>query len=57
MEFYEVLRTRRSVRSFKTDKVPVDVLKRVLNVARVTPSGRARAFKDKLSLLWVGKYL
>ncbi len=39
MEFYEVLRTRRSVRSYRPDPIPEDVLKRVLDAARMAPSG------------------
>ena len=42
MEFYEVIRTRRSVRSYKPDPVPEDVLKRVLDAARIAPSGSNR---------------
>jgi len=42
MEFYEVLRTRRSVRSYRPDPVPQDALDRVLEVARISPSGSNR---------------
>ena len=42
MDFYEVIRTRRSVRSFKKDAIPEEVLKRVLEAARVAPSGGNR---------------
>ncbi|MGQ9680455.1 MAG: nitroreductase family protein [Candidatus Bathyarchaeia archaeon] len=42
MEFYEVVRTRRSIRSFKPDPIPDDVLKRVLEAARIAPSGSNR---------------
>ena len=42
MDFYEVIRTRRSVRSFKKEPIPEDVLKRVLEAARVAPSGGNR---------------
>lgn len=42
MEFYEVLRTRRSVRSYRPDLVPQDVLNRVLEAARISPSGSNR---------------
>ncbi len=42
MDFYEVIRTRRSVRSFKRDMIPEAVLKRVLEAARVAPSGGNR---------------
>ncbi len=42
MDFYEVIKTRRSVRSYKPDPVPEDVLKRILNAARIAPSGGNR---------------
>ena len=42
MDFYEVITTRRSVRSYKPDSVPEDVLKRILNAARIAPSGGNR---------------
>ncbi|HOK56061.1 MAG TPA: nitroreductase family protein [bacterium] len=42
MEFYEVIKTRRSVRNYKKDSIPDDVLKRVLNAARIAPSGNNR---------------
>lgn len=42
MEFYEVVRTRRSIRSFKPDPVPDDVLEKILEVIRIAPSGSNR---------------
>jgi nitroreductase len=42
LEFYEVIRTRRSVRSFKEDPIPKEALNRVLEAARVAPSGGNR---------------
>ncbi|MDH5792026.1 MAG: nitroreductase family protein [Candidatus Bathyarchaeota archaeon] len=42
MEFYEALRTRRSVRSYRPDPVPQDALDRVLEAARISPSGSNR---------------
>lgn len=42
MDFYNVISTRRSVRSFKPDPVPEAVLERVLNAARIAPSGSNR---------------
>ena len=42
MDFYEVIVTRRSVRSFSDRLVPQDVLERVLNAARIAPSGSNR---------------
>lgn len=38
MDFTTVLKTRRSVRSYKPDPIPEDVLSRVLGGARVAPS-------------------
>jgi len=42
MDFYDVIRTRRSVRSFQDKPVPHDVLARVLEAARIAPSGNNR---------------
>lgn len=42
MEFYEVIRTRRSIRSYKADPVPEESLRRVLDAARIAPSGSNR---------------
>jgi nitroreductase len=42
MEFYDVVKTRRSVRSFKADPVPQEALRRVLEAARAAPSGSNR---------------
>lgn len=42
MDFNEVIRTRRSVRAFKKDPIPQDVLNRVLDAARIAPSGSNR---------------
>ncbi len=42
MEFYDVVNTRRSVRNYKSDEIPEDVLNRVLDAARVAPSGSNR---------------
>jgi len=42
MEFYDVVKTRRSVRSFKADPVPQEALRRVLEATRVAPSGSNR---------------
>jgi len=40
MEFYEVIYTRRSVRSYSDKPIPREVLEKVLDAARVAPSGR-----------------
>jgi len=42
LDFYEVIRTRRSIRSFKPDPVPDEVLRKVLDAARIAPSGSNR---------------
>ncbi|MFQ6095813.1 MAG: nitroreductase family protein [Candidatus Bathyarchaeia archaeon] len=42
MDFYEVIRTRRSIRSYRPDPVPEEVLNRVLDAARIAPSGSNR---------------
>ena len=42
MEFYDVIKTRRSIRSYKPTEIPKDVLGRVLEAARVAPSGSNR---------------
>lgn len=42
MDFYKVIRTRRSVRSYKKDPIPEEVLNRVLESARIAPSGSNR---------------
>lgn len=39
MDFYEVVLKRRSIRKFKGDKVPHDVLMRILEAGRWAPSG------------------
>ena len=38
MDLYDVIRTRRSVRSYKGDAIPANVLHRVLDAARMAPS-------------------
>jgi len=42
MDFYQVIKTRRSVRAFADKPVPDDVLTRVLEAARIAPSGSNR---------------
>ncbi len=39
MEFYDVVYKRRSIRKFKEDKVPREILDRVLEAGRWAPSG------------------
>ncbi|MCC6005400.1 MAG: nitroreductase family protein, partial [Thermofilum sp.] len=38
MEFYEVVRRRRSIRAYKPDPVEEDKLFRILEAARLAPS-------------------
>jgi len=40
LDFYEAVRTRLSIRSYKPDPVPDDVLKRVLEAGRLAPSAK-----------------
>ena len=42
MEFHEVIKTRRSIRSYRSDPIPDDVLLKVLNAVRIAPSGSNR---------------
>jgi len=46
MNVYEAIKTRRSVRSYKPDPVPEESLERILEAARLAPSGNnAQAWK------------
>lgn len=38
MDVYEAIRTRRSIRAYRPDPIPEEVLRRVLEAARVAPS-------------------
>ena len=42
MDFYDVAKTRRSVRSYRSDPIPEEVLNRVLEAVRIAPSGSNR---------------
>lgn len=42
MEFYKVIKTRRSIRSYKQTPVPKDALDRILEAVRIAPSGHNR---------------
>jgi len=42
MDIYEIVRTRRSVRHYRPDPIPKEVLDRVLDAARIAPSGSNR---------------
>ncbi|MCM8769754.1 MAG: nitroreductase family protein [Candidatus Omnitrophica bacterium] len=39
MEFQEVIKTRRSIRSYQDKDIPEEILKRILETARIAPSG------------------
>ena len=41
-DFYELLQSRKSIRKFKKDEVPQDVLERILNAGMQAPSGKIR---------------
>ncbi len=38
MDFYDVIKNRRSIRKYKPAKVPMDVIKRILDAARLAPT-------------------
>jgi nitroreductase len=40
MEFYEVIKERKSVRKYKHDPIPDDVLDRILEAGRIAPSAK-----------------
>lgn len=42
MEFHEVIRTRRSIRAYRSDPIPEEALNRVLEAVRIAPSGSNR---------------
>ena len=42
MEFYDVIRARRSVRAYKADPVPQDKLDRILDAVRLAPTAANR---------------
>jgi len=42
MDIYTIMRTRRSVRHYRPDAIPQEVLDRVLEAARIAPSGSNR---------------
>jgi len=42
MDLFDVVRTRRSVRTYRPEPIPQEVLSRVLDAARIAPSGSNR---------------
>ncbi|MFQ5835816.1 MAG: nitroreductase family protein [bacterium] len=42
MDLYQVIKTRRSIRSYRPDPIPEEKLNRVLEATRLAPSGNNR---------------
>ncbi len=40
MEFYEVIKKRKSVRKYKPDPIPEEILNRILDAGRIAPSAK-----------------
>ena len=40
MEFYDVIKKRKSIRKYKSDPIPDDVLNRILDAGRIAPSAK-----------------
>jgi nitroreductase len=40
MEFYDVIKKRKSIRKYKSDPIPEDVLNRILDAGRIAPSAK-----------------
>lgn len=40
MEFYDVIKKRKSIRKYKSDPIPHDVLNRILDAGRIAPSAK-----------------
>ena len=40
MEFYDVIKKRKSIRKYKPDPIPDDVLNRILDAGRIAPSAK-----------------
>ncbi len=40
MDFYEVIKKRKSIRKYKSDPIPKDVLDRILEAGRIAPSAK-----------------
>ncbi len=63
MELYQVMESRRSVRTYKPDPVPEDALGRILRAAQIAPSWKNRqawhviAVKDRQTIEKLGKLL
>ena len=66
MDFYNTIKTRRSVRSYIEKPVPEDILERILNAARIAPSAnniqpwhyivvKEKSFKQKIAELCGGQ--
>lgn len=61
-DFYDIIKSRRSVRAFKADDIPADKLERILEAGTYAPTGRGKqspqivvvknkTYRDKISSL------
>jgi len=49
MDFFELMEKRRSVRSFKEDPIPKELIDKIVETVRISPSaGNVQAFKIKI---------
>lgn len=49
MEFFELMQKRRSVRSFKPDSVPQEMIDKIIEAVRIAPTaGNVQAFRIKI---------
>lgn len=54
-DFYDIIKSRRSIRGYKSDEVPADKLARILDAGTYAPTGRGKqspqiiAIKDKMT--------
>ena len=54
-DFYDIIKSRRSIRGYKSDEVPADKLSRILDAGTYAPTGRGKqspqiiAIKDKMT--------
>ena len=42
-DFYDIIKSRRSIRGYKSDEVPADKLARILDAGTYAPTGRGKA--------------
>ena len=55
MDAIEMLLTRRSIRKFKTDEVPKDLLEKIIECAKTSPTGMNK--QERHLLLWLKKMI